>query len=153
MLVGLKTSLRYILPALPLDAYDIRVQSNHSILAKTVAEEIVLNEDVTKHKDFNSPKHCYTIWRIRYEKAIIRNYHTNITHTYNFTLLFAERDAFTSQLLGVINTMATQMKGLQARNGEGNVQLTSHVYTQTESKEKMKVRRTPLEQQLNDLYQ
>ena len=81
-------------------------------------------------------------------KAMIRNYHTNITRTYNFTLLFAERDAF-----GVINTMATQMKGLQARNGKGNVQLTSHVCKRTESKGKMKVGRTLLEPQLNDLYQ
>ena len=71
--------------------------------------------------------------------------------TYHFAPLFAERNAFTSQLLGVINTMATQMKGLQARNRAGDIQVTSHVRTRAESREKMKVERTPLEPRLNDL--
>ena len=65
--------------------------------------------------------------------------------------LFAERDAFASQLLGVLKTMATQMKELQARSGEGDVQDISHVRIGTESRKKMKVKRTLLEQQLNDL--
>ena len=69
----------------------------------------------------------------------------------DLTHLFAERDAFASQLLGVVKTMATQMKELQARSGEGDVQDISHVRIGTESRKKMKVKRTLLEQQLNDL--
>ena len=67
------------------------------------------------------------------------------------THLLAERDAFTSQLLSVVSTMATQMKELQARNGEGNTQATSQIRTRIESRKKIKVDRTPLEQRLNDL--
>jgi hypothetical protein len=59
--------------------------------------------------------------------------------------LFAERDAFTWQLLGVIGTMARQIKELQ---GGGDTQATSLVRSGTK---KIKVERTALEQQLADL--
>ena len=69
----------------------------------------------------------------------------------NLTHMLAERDAFASQLLGVVKSMATQLKELQARVGEGDIQVISHVRRGTDNRKKMKVERTPLEQQLNDL--
>ena len=62
----------------------------------------------------------------------------------DLTHLFAERDAWSSQLLSVVNRIAMQMK-------EGDVQAISHIRTGTESRKKMKVERTLLEQHLNDL--
>jgi len=67
------------------------------------------------------------------------------------THLFAERDAFASELLGVMKMMALQMKEWQARDGEGDVQAFSNIRTGTSSRKKSKVERTPFEQQVNDL--
>ena len=69
----------------------------------------------------------------------------------DLTHLFAERDAFILQLLGVVNIMATQMKELQASNGEGDIQVTSQIHTWIKSRKRVKVEHTPLEQQLYDL--
>ena len=69
--------------------------------------------------------------------------------------LFAERDAFASELLSVMKMMASQMKEWQARGGEGDgeedVQAFSNVRTGTLSRKKMKVERTPFEQKVNNL--
>ena len=69
--------------------------------------------------------------------------------------LFAERDAFTSELLDVMKMMASQMKEWQARggegDGEGDVWAFSNVRTGTSSRKKMKVDRTPFEQKVNNL--
>ena len=69
----------------------------------------------------------------------------------DLTHLFAERDAFILQLLGVVNIMATQMKELQASNGEGDIQVTSQIHTRIKSRKRVKVEHTPLEQRLYDL--
>ena len=76
--------------------------------------------------------------------------HDRVTEPSSMTVediprLIAERDAFTSQLLGVISTMARQIKELQAG---GNTQATSLVRS---GAKKLKVDRTPFEQQLTDL--
>ena len=69
--------------------------------------------------------------------------------------LFAERDAFASELLSLMKMMASQMKEWQARDGEGDgeedVQAFSNVRTGTLSRKKMKVERTPFEQKVNNL--
>ena len=56
------------------------------------------------------------------------------------TQLFGSRDALNSDLFDVVNVMETQIKGSEARNGEGDVRIR----TGTERKMKMKVERTPL---------
>ena len=65
--------------------------------------------------------------------------------------LFAERDAFASELLDVMRMMASQMKEWQAGDVERDVQPISRVRTGTSSRKKLKVERTPFEQQVNDL--
>jgi len=101
--------------------------------------DLLLDDLVKMHKALTKPQSMFVVSKASGSRV------ENLTH------LLAKRDAFASQLLGVVKTMATQLKGLQARVGEGDIQVISHVHTGTDSQKKLKVERTPIEQQLHDL--
>ena len=101
--------------------------------------DLLLDDLVKMHKALTKPQSMFVVSKASGSRV------ENLTH------LLAECDAFASQLLGVVKTMATQLKGLQARVGEGDIQVISHVHTGTDSQKKLKVERTPIEQQLHDL--
>ena len=100
---------------------------------------LLLDNLTRRHEAFASPQYSDVIGSEA--GAMVKE----LTH------LFAERDAFASELLGVIKVMALQMKEWQARDGEGDVQAISRVRPGISSRKKLKVERTPFEQQVYDL--
>ena len=108
-------------------------------VAAVVTIDLVLEDLVKTHEALPNPQSKFIISEASGSRV------ENLTH------LLAERDAFASKLLGAVKTMATELKELQARVGEGDVQVISRVRRGTGNRKKLKVERTPLEQQLNDL--
>ena len=107
--------------------------------AHDALKDLLLEELVETHKALTNPQLKFLVSEASGSRV------ENLTH------LLAERDAFASQLLGVVRSMATQLKELQARVGEGDIQVISHVRRGIDNWKKLKVERTPLEQQLHDL--
>ena len=100
---------------------------------------LVLEDLVKTHEALPNPQSKFIISKATGSRV------ENLTH------LLAEHDAFASKLLGAVKTMATELKVLQARVGEGDVQVISQVRRGTGNQKKLKVEQTPLEQQLKDL--